>query len=84
MSTSPAVDNVRALHVQPPPLLERIFIGRSPSQAYEYATVLLEERAGLLALCRDRGETFELRLLELREAVEAKARARERLLAGLL
>ena len=85
MSNLPIPDNVTALHtVEPPPLLERLFLGRTPGEALDLATALLEERAGVVALCRDRGEEFERALVELREACAAKSRARERLLASLL
>lgn len=88
-----ASSNVRTLHERivgldatpaPPTLLERLFVGRTPGEALELATALLEERAQVVAMCRERGDDFELALVELREACAAKSRARERLLASVL
>jgi len=67
----------------PPPLTERIFIGRTPSQALEYAEALVSLRAEVVAFDHTRDADFELHLVELREALAAKAKAEARVIAQL-
>lgn len=63
--------------------LEGLFIGRSASEALDYAQNLLEMRAEAVAFASERGELFEELVGQLREAVAATHIARGRLVAQL-